>query len=152
MFICLTNHQPKPKPASQNVGLNVTSFEDILTQMGLAPPPPNGDSRTIVMELPNPPAPIPNDKTPKKPKSLLVPEMPKDNAPVYLNIEPSDVIALSPTRFGGTELVYLCPQQSANVPEAMGGDNLIQKVRRSIFVKEPPSQIAAMLKLKAIGA
>lgn len=153
MFLCLTNHQPKPSANSQQ-GILPPSLLAILSGRAL----PFGEIPIEEGSLPIYQPIIPKIKRgvkskPSKPVRNKIPsETPKDGASIYLNIESHDVVALIPTRFGGTELVYLALQQSANIPEGMGKDTLLQKTRMSILVKEPPSYIANQLGIVAKGA
>jgi hypothetical protein len=154
MFLCLTNHQPRHQeetesrmpmnPLAMLFGgrMQIQSFQpEGIEDME------NGESSSPVRKLIN------KAKAAKKPiRKRIPPETPKDGVPLYLNIEREDVVALIPLRFGGTEIVYLSTNQSAELPEAMGGNKVLQKNRMSILVKEAPNQIASQLGIVAKGA
>lgn len=148
MYICFTNHQPKDD----------TGYEDHLPQNPLAllfgpgklslGKGSHGDEFSKMME-----SEIPAETAgKKKPRRKISPEIPKDGAPIYLNIEKDDVLALVPMRYGGTQITYLSPVSSAELPEAMGGQTLHQKSRMTVLVKESPSNVAKRLGIIAQGA
>lgn len=154
MFLCLTNHQPKPQsqPQPQQNDFNdpvkiILRSLSPLAKIEEYPTPSNN----LMSPANNDPNQHSNKSKNNRPK--LLPEDPKDNAPLYINIEPGDVVSMVPTRFGGTELVYLAPVVSAELPEGVGnGGKMVQKNQISIFVKEPPSLIAKHLGIVAKGA
>jgi len=138
MIICLTVHQSYQFETDESTHL-LDRVNHLLNSIS---PPVNKKTTSKVTD-------VLNVKKPKRKKINM--DMPLNEAPLYIEIEPEDIIAIVPLGFGGSQLVFLSPISSTKLPTGFNnGERLIQKNQTIITVKEPPSQIISMLGITGI--